>query len=218
MKMPLRFLFDYISPYAYLCWTQIGELARRHGRAVEPVPVLFAGLLSAHGTLGPAEVPAKRVYLFKDVARSAKRLGVPIQLPFAHPFNPLLPLRLTALDWSNQQAVRLVDRIFAATWAERRDVTDAVVLSELLRECGLEAERTLRLADPEVKARVRDNTDRAIAEGVFGVPSILVDGEYFWGLDSLANIEQRLRGEDPVSSSWQEMIDRLPAAAQRSRR
>jgi 2-hydroxychromene-2-carboxylate isomerase len=65
----IRFCFDFISPYAYLAWTQVHALADRHGRAVEPVPVLFAALLDHHGTVGPAEVPAKRRYLMFDVVR-----------------------------------------------------------------------------------------------------------------------------------------------------
>lgn len=76
MPAPLLFHFDFVSPYAFLSWTQIRGIAARAGRTVEPVPVLFAGLLDAHGTKGPAEIAAKRRYLFKDVARKAHRLGV----------------------------------------------------------------------------------------------------------------------------------------------
>ena len=77
----LRFHFDYLSPYAYLAWTQIHALAQRHGRTVEPVPTLFAALLAHGGTKGPAEIPAKRIYVFKDALRTARLLGVPLQLP-----------------------------------------------------------------------------------------------------------------------------------------
>src|SRR5512140_3653821 len=94
----IRFCFDYVSPYAYLAWTQIHALAARHGREVTPVPVLFAALLDAAGTKGPAEIPAKRGYVFKDVLRSAHRLRVPLVPPPAHPFNPLLALRVSSLD------------------------------------------------------------------------------------------------------------------------
>ena len=95
---PLLFYFDFISPYAFLAWTQIRGIAARCEREVEPVPVLFAGLLNAHDQKGPAEIPAKRRYLFKDIARKAHRLGVAsVAPPPAHPFNPLLPLRIASL-------------------------------------------------------------------------------------------------------------------------
>ena len=94
----VTYYFDYISPYAYLAWTQVHRVAAPHGRAVESVPVLFAALLDANGQKGPAEIPRKRVYLFKDVIRSAHSLGEPIAPPASHPFNPLLALRVTAAD------------------------------------------------------------------------------------------------------------------------
>ena len=98
----IRFHFDFISPYAYLAWTQIHALAARHGRSVEPVPVLFAALLDHHGTKGPAEIPAKRRYLMFDVVRKARALGVPIGPPPAHPFDPLLALRVASVPMDAQ--------------------------------------------------------------------------------------------------------------------
>src|SRR5262245_43625018 len=98
-KMPrsIRFFFDFISPYSYLAWTQLPQLAQRHSCTVQATPVLFAALLDAHGTKGPAEVPARRRYVMKDIARKAHAFGVPIDVPFAHPFNPLLALRIASL-------------------------------------------------------------------------------------------------------------------------
>src|SRR5262245_64367925 len=93
---PVRFLFDYLSPYAYIAWTQVHGLAERHGRQVEPVPILFAALLGTYGHKGPAEIPPKRVYTFKHVVRLAHRVSVPLKPPPAHPFNPLLALRVTS--------------------------------------------------------------------------------------------------------------------------
>lgn len=95
MPSPLLFLFDYVSPYSYLASTQVRAVATLHGRQVEPVPVVFGALLTAHGTRGPAEVTAKRDNLFKDVIRLGRALSVPIQPPATHPFNPLVALRAT---------------------------------------------------------------------------------------------------------------------------
>src|SRR5262245_66075664 len=112
----LRFCFDYVSPYSYLAWTQIHALAAKHGRDVAPWPVLFAALLNAAGTKGPAEVPRKRIYVFKDCLRIAHRLGVPLAPPPAHPFNPLVALRVSSLAMDAAKKRALVDALFAAVW------------------------------------------------------------------------------------------------------
>src|SRR5688572_17339263 len=80
-RAPLRFFFDYVSPYAYLAWTQLPALAERHGRTVELLPVLFAGVLNTLGTTGPAEVKPKRFYIYKHTRRIAHELGVPFVMP-----------------------------------------------------------------------------------------------------------------------------------------
>jgi 2-hydroxychromene-2-carboxylate isomerase len=85
----LRFYFDFISPYAYLGWKQVHAFARTHALEVEVVPILFAALLNANETKGPAEIPAKRIFVFKDAYRKAHQLKVPFGPPPAHPFNPL---------------------------------------------------------------------------------------------------------------------------------
>src|SRR5215475_4422211 len=114
---PWTFYFDFISPYAFLGWKQIRLLAARVSREVEPVPVLFAALLGAHGTKGPAEVPAKRAYLFRDVARKAYRAGIPgMRPPPAHPFHPLAALRAASLPVSADTRARIVDALFDAAW------------------------------------------------------------------------------------------------------
>src|SRR5258706_11469171 len=94
----IELFFDFISPYSYLAFTQAKALGARLGREVEPKPVLLAGILNALGTKGPAEVPARRAYLMKDLLRAAHRAGISIALPPAHPFNPLPALRIAALD------------------------------------------------------------------------------------------------------------------------
>ena len=92
--------FDPVSPYAWLASATLARIDDA-GVAVVLVPVLFAGLLNAHGNIGPAEMPAKRRYLFRDVMREAARRGLPFAGPPGHPFNPLLALRMcTALATS----------------------------------------------------------------------------------------------------------------------
>lgn len=215
MTAPLLFHFDFISPYAFLAWTQIRGIAARSGRTVEPVPVLFAALLDAHGTKGPAEIPAKRRYLFKDIARKAHRLGVQgVRPPPAHPFRPLLALRIASLPNTLDVRERVIDALYAAVWTKARAIDTAEGVSAILGEAGLDGAALVAAAQTTgAKARLREATDAAIRKGVFGVPTVLDGDEMFWGTDSLDDLAAHLRGELPAFSDagW----SALPAAAVR---
>ncbi len=217
MKAPLTFYFDFISPYAYLGWTHIHALAARHGRAVQPVPILFAALLDAYGHKGPAEIPPKRVYLFKDVLRTAHQWKVPLGPPPAHPFNPLLALRVASLQLDAEAQKHVIDVLFRAVWGgDGPGVTDPTVVAELLSEEGLDGEGMVHAACSEpAKARVRAATDEALRAGVFGVPSVEADGELFWGCDAFPHMERRLEGADPVDAIDLGRWASLPAQSKR---
>lgn len=196
----MKFFFDFISPFAYLGWKRINAFAAEHDRELEPVPILFAALLQHHGQLGPAEIPPKRVFVAKQVMRRAHDLGVSFQIPPSHPFNPLMGLRLASLELPRPDRTRLIDTLFDAVWAEGVGITDPEAVAARLDGIGLDGGALVaRTADAEVKALVRAATDEAIALGVFGVPTLIVDGELFWGADSLDDAARFLRGEDPVS-------------------
>jgi 2-hydroxychromene-2-carboxylate isomerase len=192
----IKFYFDFLSPYAYLAWTQIHPLAAKYNRKVEPTPILFAALLDKWGHKGPAEIPPKRTYIFKDVLRTAMVLGVKASPPPAHPFNPLLALRCCALLDDLDERKRAVDALYTEVWGGGRGVTDPEVVASALGVNG--ASLVQRASSDEAKQRVRDNTDGAIKAGVFGVPTMIVDGELFWGYDSFGHLERFLKGEDPV--------------------
>jgi 2-hydroxychromene-2-carboxylate isomerase len=195
----VRFYFDFVSPYAYLAWTQIAALAARHDRELELVPTLFAGLLEANRQLGPAEIPRKRAYIYKDAVRSAHALGVEIKPPPSHPFNPLLGLRVCSADLAPAERTRAVDAMFRAVWAGGPGITDPATVTGLLAAAGLDgAALVAAAATDEIKQRVRAQTEQALAHGAFGVPTMIVDGELFWGVDSLPHVERRLHGDDPV--------------------
>jgi 2-hydroxychromene-2-carboxylate isomerase len=196
VSSPVRFLFDYVSPYSYLASTQIPVLAARHGREVEAVPVLFAGLLEASGGRGPAEIPAKREYMFRDVLRIARALNVPLEPPATHPFNPLMALRATACVVDSPSRWQLVHALFRAAWVQSMRVDQAEVVARVAAEAGLDGQALLeQTASVEAKARLRQSTEEAVRVGAFGVPTMLVDGELFWGVDSLPHVERCLSGE-----------------------
>ena len=209
---PIRLYFDYLSPYAYIAWTQIHALAERHGWAVEPRPVLFAALLGEHGQKGPAEIPAKRLYTFKDAYRKARRAGLELVPPPSHPFNPLLALRVASLPMPEDARRKLIDALYDATWATGEGVETPERVATAADRAGLPgAELVERAAQQENKDRLRDATRAAIERGVFGVPTLDVDGELFWGTDGIDFAGAFLRGEDPVPKDLS-YFDRAPSA------
>lgn len=196
---PLRFYFDFISHNAYIAWTQIHPLAERYGRTVEPVPVLFAGLLNANGQKGPAEIPAKSWWMAKDLLRKAARLQVPMRPPASHPFNPLLALRAALVPTESAERRRLIDALFRATWVDGQDVSKANVIAAVATAAGMDGSALLAAVQSDaIKQRLRSETDAAINELVFGVPTMIVDGELFWGYDDFGHLELFLAGKDPL--------------------
>ena len=216
---PIEFWFDFISPYAYLAWQRVHAVAEAHDRPLVYRPVLFAGLLGHWGQLGPAEIPPKREFVFKQVLRRAAALGVPLQPPPSHPFNPLLGLRLACVELEPEPRRRLIDALWQATWAGGPGITAPEEVARVLADAGLEPEPLLAAAQaPATKQRLLDHGAAAIAAGVFGVPTMLVDGELFWGDDSFAELDAWLRGEDPLDRDALARWAGLPASAVRERR
>ena len=212
----LRFSFDFISPYAYLAWARLHDFAARNQVTVKAEPVLFAALLDRWGQLGPAEIPPKRVHTFKHVVRLAADHGLPLRPPPAHPFNPLLGLRIAALDLPAQQQRVVIDVLFARVWASGEGITDATAVAEALTRAGLDGAGLVEAAGtPEAKARLRGFTEDAHARGVFGVPTFEVDGELFWGQDNYDHLARFLRGEDAASPEKLAAWAKLPSGATR---
>lgn len=206
MARQIRFFFDYVSPNAYLAWTQLPRIAARHGATIEPVPVLFAGLLEAHGQLGPAEVAPKIRWMTRNNLRKAALLGVPLRPPAYHPFNPLLALRVSSLPLAPVTRSALVGALLEAVWARGLHVAEASVVAQCARDVGLDGDALVaEAATDAAKARVRAQTDAAIASGVFGVPTMEIGDELFWGYDDLPFLERQLAGSDPLDArAWQE--------------
>jgi 2-hydroxychromene-2-carboxylate isomerase len=205
MTSTIRFYFDYESPNAYLAWTQLPKLAHRYGFSIDPVPVLYAALLDAHGQLGPGEVPAKGRWMGKNVLRKAALLGVPLNPPAFFPFNPLLALRVTLLSSDAAERDALIDALFRAVYVHGLHVSDPAVVERVANEIGLTGAALIAEAQkPEIKKRLRSRTDDAISRGVFGVPSMEVGDELFWGYDDFPYLELFLAGKDPLDAEdWQ---------------
>ncbi len=219
MPATIRFYFDYISTNAYLAWTQLPKLIGKYGVTIEPVPILFAGLLKAHGQLGPAEIPAKALWMARNNLRKAALLGVPLNPPAFHPFNPLLALRASSLRPGSAVQTALISALFEAVWVRGLHVSEPAVVERVGNEIGLAGTVLVTEAgQPGCKAALRRQTDDAIARGVFGVPAMEVAGEIFWGYDDFPYLELFLAGKDPLDATkWQKWFGPIRPSAVRRR-
>ena len=211
MAQKINWYYDFVSPYAYL---QSHMLDRFDGKAeITCIPVLFAGLLNHFGQLGPAEMSTKRIWTYRYTAFAAAQKGVPFKLPPAHPFNPVNALRLMIAAGGTRAAMQSA---FDFIWGEGRDPSDADSFMELASRLGIE-DAPAKVSDQAVKDQLRANTDNAIAVGVYGVPTLKVDDELFWGMDgtdfALAYLDDRSIME---SDNMQRAVT-MPAAAERKR-
>ncbi len=190
----ITFYFDPISPFAALAFEQLPEALVGLSYEVEYRPVLLAALLHALGQKGPAEIEVKRQWTFRQVAWKAHQLGLPLQIPAQHPFNPLPLLRLA---WASAEAGRTpnrrtVEAIFHHVWqGQGADANDATRL-EALKQALAPVQDP---ASEAVKEALRTATEQALTAGVFGVPTFEVDGKLFWGLDALPMLVACLQGD-----------------------
>ena len=207
----LDWYFDFISPFSYLQCARFPMLPA--GIEVRRKPVLLSALLDRAGTLGPAEIPGKREFTYRQVLWLARRNGVPLRFPAQHPFNPLSALRLAVAVGASSDIVR---RIFDFIWAEGRDPSEPSEFAALAEALKLEAPEA-RIADPGVKARLKSNTDEALAAGVWGVPTFAIDGLCFWGFDSGDMLLDYLADPSLFSSVEHARLARLPGIVRRRR-
>jgi 2-hydroxychromene-2-carboxylate isomerase len=200
----LSWVFDVISPFAYLAFKQLPALPK--GVEIEFVPILFAGLLNHHGQIGNAEIVPKRRFTYRFSVWRAQKMGIPMRYPPAHPFNPLAALRLILAAGNTHHAI---ERVFDAVFKEGRDVADPAVIAALATELGVKNPATA-LAAPELKQKLRDNTNWAIERGVFGVPTLLIGDEAFWGHDAFDMALDYLRDPEAFESPEMQRVASLP--------
>ncbi len=207
----LRWYFDFVSPYSYLHWQKVKQLPQF--AAIQPVPIAFGAVLHHLGNLGPAEIPAKRRFIYRQLLWTAQAEGTPLRFPPGHPFNPLAVLRLCLAAGGSAQAV---DVLFDWIWRDGNSADSAQALREPAQRLGVD-DVEAALADPAIKEQLRRNTDAAIEGGVFGVPTLSIDGELFWGNDAHPMMAAVLANPGLLQQpEWQHVIT-LPVAVQRNR-
>ena len=176
--MSIVWYFDFVSPFAWLQWPRIKELMRTHEVTLRPI--LFAGVLDRVGQKGPAEIPAKREFVYRHVLWRAREAGQPLRFPPKHPFNPLASLRLCITAGSDARAT---ETIFEWIWGQGQVADTAEALAPVGAQLGI-ADVAAAIAEPAVKAQLKTNFDAAMADDIFGVPTLAIDGRLFWGGDA----------------------------------
>lgn len=192
------FYFDFSSPYAYLGATQVEALAKRTGATAHWRPFLLGALFKEIG--GP-NVPVatfsepKRRHVFWDLERHARLYETPFRFPSRFPMNTLNPLRLfLAAERAGEDLPRLALAIFRAYWADDRDISSLDELRRICEEVELSPALVDETQDPSIKTALRTATEEAVAKGLPGAPSFIVDGDVFWGQDRVALVERAILG------------------------
>jgi 2-hydroxychromene-2-carboxylate isomerase len=209
--MNAHWYFDFISPFSYLQLRKVREWNER--LRITPVPIAFGAVLKAIGQLGPAEIPGKREFTYRLVQWQAEHAGVALRFPPVHPFNPLTALRLCIAAGSTWDAIQ---SIFDHIWRDGRAAVSAIDLADTGRTLGI-ADVDSATSPTGVKTQLRTNTEAAITAGVFGVPTLRIDGELFWGNDATPMIEDWLSDPRRFDNAEYLRIANLPVGVERPR-
>ncbi|AYC34640.1 2-hydroxychromene-2-carboxylate isomerase [Pseudomonas cavernae] len=193
MSKTVEFFFDFGSPTSYLAWTQLPKIAAAAGATIVWRPLLLGGVFKATGNQSPAEIPVKGRYMNQDLARFAKRYGVPLRFNPYFPINTLHLMRGAAGYQDDPRFHAYLAAIFQAMWVDEKPMGRPEVVAEVLAAAGFDpADFERRIGDEAVKERLKATTEEAIGRGVFGAPSFFVDGELFFGQDRLDFIAETL--------------------------
>ena len=204
MAAPLRWYFDFLSPFSYLHWQKVKAME------VVAVPVVFGAVLSARGQKGPAEIAGKREFTYRHVLWQARAEGVPLVFPPAHPFNPLGALRACIAAGSTHAAV---DTIFDWIWRDGRAADSDEAITPLLERLGL---TFADITAADTKAALRANTEAAIAAGVYGVPTLQIGDDLFWGNDAHAFALAALHDPSILEDPQMQRVSTLPIGISRT--
>jgi len=188
MSKTVEFYFDLGSPATYLAYTQLPKICEQTDSQLIYIPILLGGVFKATGNASPAAIPAKGRYMFQDLDRYAKRYGVPLKFNPHFPINTLMLMRaVTGMQLRHPERFQaFIDCLFHALWVEGRSLDDLATVASVLTQNGFDPNEVLALtADEEVKATLKDNTEKAVQRGVFGAPSMIVDHQLFFGQDRL---------------------------------
>jgi 2-hydroxychromene-2-carboxylate isomerase len=198
MSKTVEFFFDLGSPATYLAYTQLPKICEQTDSQLIYRPMLLGGVFKATGNASPITVPAKGRYMFQDLDRYAKRYGVPLKFNPHFPINTLMLMRaVTGMQLRHPEHFQaFINCMFHALWVEGRSLDDPATVAAVLTQNGFDPNEVLALtADEDVKAALKENTEEAVQRGVFGAPSMFVEGQLFFGQDRLDFVLEALRAQ-----------------------
>jgi 2-hydroxychromene-2-carboxylate isomerase len=188
MSKTVEFLFDLGSPTTYLAYTQLPAICKQTDSQLIYIPILLGGVFKATGNASPATIPAKGRHMIQDLDRYARRYGVPLKFNPHFPINTLMLMRaVTGIQLHHpERFIAFIDCLFNALWVDGRNLNDPATVAAVLNDNGFDPNEVLALAaDETVKATLKDNTEKAVQRGVFGVPSMFIDNQLYFGQDRL---------------------------------
>ena len=218
----IHFYFDFISPYAWLAFQALPQTLDGIAHRVHYHPVVFGAMLKHHGQLGPAEMPGKRVWTYRQVMWLAKQQGTVLKMPASHPFNSLTLLRMAVATAPNGEPAREVaETIFKHVWCSGLEATDTGRIDELQKKLTQLMQQSqphfqMNIQSPEIKQNLQQQTQAAIDLDLFGVPSMVVNGQLFWGQDALPMLRAYLVGDAWFDSSDWRDVGNLPVGVRRA--
>ena len=185
MTKNVTFCFDFGSPYSYLAYNNLNSI-REAGGEVTIMPVLLGGIFKATGNQPPATVQKKGEYMFKDINRWSKKLGIPFKM---NPYFPILTvphMRGAVLAQRENILEKYMQVMFEAIWVKAMNLNDQEILTNIAEKSGIDPNQFAEeISSDEIKNKLRENTEFAISKGAFGVPTYYLDDEMFWGIDSV---------------------------------
>ena len=194
-RSPIDFYFDFSSSYTYIGLPRIEALALRHSRALNWKPVSLGAIFKERSHAPPSKDTAKGRYLFLDVVRCAAEQSLSHISPAVFPFNSIPAARgfLWMQSLPTSRAIDYAHRVFDHAFASGGDVSKVETLCDIARDCGADpAAFALAIQSPAIKAQLVELTAEASRRGVFGAPTLICDGEMFWGADRIEQMDRWL--------------------------
>jgi 2-hydroxychromene-2-carboxylate isomerase len=191
----IDFYFDFSSPYGYFASARIDAIAAKHGRTVDWHPILLGAVFKVTGGAPLPSLPLKGDYAKRDIPRCARAFGLPFKFPSKFPIATQAAARMTVWAQGSDlgRAKTLASALYRAYFAEDRDITNPQVCADVAEACGLDrAQAIAAINDQVVKDKLKTQMDAAMAQGIFGSPYFIIDGEPFWGADRLDHVERWL--------------------------
>jgi len=197
MTKTIELIFDFVSPNAYLIWSPLKALAEKHGAKIEITPAFLGGMHKLTGNAPPfvrdADVKGKNEYALLEMNRFIRKYGLSkFRMNPKFPFNTItLQRMLVALE--PEKRTGFIDTLLPAIWEQGLDVADADALGKIIQDGGFDAQALFaRTQDPAIKQALIDKTEKAVERGAFGIPTIYIEGEIYFGKERLGQIEEQL--------------------------